>query len=319
MSFFDLILGSSDDWDELIGEIFVSANDSLTGAFESSNITESWWAGVVGSSSSLGLLATWLPIVVIFNSIMASIQIAISAIRGSGVGVLRGILGAIFGIPLTYISVILIQLISAVIDEVTAYILFAGSTENANAFMKIFGVQMVNGEFVGVNESYAAWQHVGAVGDFSILVKLIPLLLAGIIWVLSMILSIVMSMRSLGIVILASFAGWAISALSSDFTKGWFGKWASLLLGLFLAKPFAAAIIVLSSTVFNHSDSSQQFIAGLAGILISIAMPFMLIKLISFGPVDSVGSQDQVWSGAGASGARFVRGGMHRLSRLRRK
>lgn len=319
MSFFDLILGSAEDWDEVIGEIFVEANNNLTGAFTASNITDSWWAGVVGSSSSLGLLTTWLPIVVVFNAIMASIQIAISALRASGVGVLRGILGAIFGIPLTYISVVLIQLISAAVDEVTAYILAAGNTESANVFMRIFGVQIVGGEFVGVEGTYSVWQHMGSLDGITVLVKILPLLMAGIIWFLSQILSVVMSLRSLGIVILASFAGWAISALSSDFTKGWFGRWASLLIGLFLAKPFSAAVIVLSATVFNHSDSAQQFAAGLAGICISIAMPFMLMRLISFGPVDSVSNQDQAWGAFGASGARVARGGAYRLSRLRRR
>lgn len=317
MSFFDFFKSSGESWNELIGRLFVDANDSLTTAFSSSNIDESWWAAVVGSPSTPGMLSTWLPVIAAFAAVVSSAQIVLSAFRGSGIGILRGGIGAVFSIPMMYVSVILIQLLSAGIDAVTSYIMLMGATDNANVFMRIFGVQIQDGEFVGVNSNYRMWADVG--GDGGTLAMVVPVCLAFIIWLMSLFLSGVMALRSLGVVILASMAGWAVTALSSEFTKGWFSAWLKVITGLLLAKPFAAAVLVMSSTVFNHSDSGAQFFAGFAGLVIAICMPFAVISFISFTSAGAVREQDQAFGASGSMVARgAVRGGSS-LSRIRRR
>ncbi|MFW0120367.1 hypothetical protein ACN08Y_10690 [Rothia sp. P5764] len=317
MSFFDFMGGSGQSWDELIGTMFVQANNSLTGAYASSNIDESWWAAVVGSPSTPGMLSTWLPVIAGFSVVLSTAQIVSSIFRGSGIGVIRGGVGAILSIPLTYVTVMLVMMLSSVVDAMSAYILKVGATDNANAFMKIFGVQIINGEFTGVNSKYQMWEGVGnATGSMSMLV---PALLAGIILLLSWFLSGVMALRSLGVVIMASMAGWAVTALTSDFTKAWFPSWLKITVGLLLAKPFSAAVLVMSATVFNHSDSGAQFFAGLAGLVISIAMPFLVIKFVSFTAAGAVSEQDSAFSGAGGLLGRSTSRVSQSMSRIRRR
>lgn len=313
-SFFD---DSGDTFFEAVQSFAVQANGFLESAFESSNIDESWWAGVVGTNDSPGMLSIWMPIMAVVIAIMVLIQVAIAAWKGSGIGMVRAIAGALFAIPGTYAMVITVQGFSLVSDQITAYILEQGGGENANVFMKIFGVQISNGELTGVNQNYEVWSAVGEKSGG--LAMIAPLLLMFIIWLMSIVLGIVMALRSMVIVLLSSFAGWAVAALSSDITKSWFGAYMKLMVGLLLAKPFAASTIVLSATVFNFSDSGSQLFAGLAGLFIAICMPFAAVSFVNFTPAGSVTSQDQAMGGGASSFARGSSRALGAVSRFRRR
>lgn len=307
---------SGDTFFEAVQSFAVQANGFLESAFESSNIDASWWAGVVGTADTPGMLSIWMPIMAIVIAILVFIQIAIAAYKGSGIGVLRAVAGAAFAIPMTYVMIFLVQIFSAGTDQATSYILQMGATENASVFMKVFGVQISDGELVAVNAKYDMWAAVGEkTGGLSMLA---PLLLMFLIWLMSIVLGVVMSLRSMGIVILSSFAGWAVAALSSDITKSWFPGWMKLIVGLLLAKPFAASVIVLAATIFNFADSGMQFFAGLAGLFIAICMPFLAISFVNFTPAGSVSQQDQAFGGAASTVARGGSRGIRTISRFRK-
>lgn len=312
--FFD---DSGDTFFEAVQAFAVQANGFLESAFESSNIDESWWAGVVGTADTPGMLSIWMPVMAVVIAILVMIQVVFAAWRGSGVGMVRAVAGALLAIPGTYAMVILVQGLSLVSDQVTSYILERGGAENANVFMKIFGVQISNGELIGVNSKYEVWASVGEKSGG--LAMIAPLLLMFIMWLMSIVLGIVMALRSMVIVLLSSFAGWALASLSADITKSWFAGFMKLMVGLLLAKPFAASTIVLSATVFNFSDSGSQLFAGLAGLFIAICMPFAAVAFVNFTPAGSITAQDQAMGSGPSSAARFASRGVQTISRFRRR
>lgn len=312
--FGNLFGGSGDTFFGAIERFAVQADQWLQEAFSASNVDDSWWAAVLGTPSNNGLLAAWMPVLAPILVLLVAIQVVMSAFRGSTLGMVRALAAAVFAIPATYIMVWVVQMFTASMDEVAAYILKTGQDQNMSVFMKIFGIKITDGKLTGLQDNYFMWD--GVMDKSGGWVLIVPLILMFVVWLLSVILAFVMSLRAMAIIILATMAGWAVVSLSLDVTKSTFSTWLKIIVGLGLSKPFAAGLIVLSSTVFNYADSGMQFAAGLAGLVLSIAMPFAAVQLVSFTAVGSVGATDRAL-GQAASGP--VRAGSAGLRRLRRK
>lgn len=299
MSFLDFFKDSGSVFFDSIERFIRDSDRYLKDAFASSNIDDSWWAAVVGTPNDPGMLAKWMPVLAPILVILVSIQVVRAVFAGSSIGLARAGIGAVLGIPGTYVAVWLVQLMSAISDEVTAYILGNPDENTASIFIRILGLQLTDGKITGVATDYYMWDGVvDKAGGWQLLGALI---LAFIIWLLSIILGFVMALRSMAIVLLASMAGWAVVSTSLEITKSWFGTWLSMVVGLILAKPLSAALIVMSQDIFIYSNSSSQFFAGLAGLIMSIAMPFVAINLFKFTPAGNIqGADSAVASGAAA-------------------
>lgn len=294
MSFIDIFQDSGQTFFDAIQKFIVDSEHYLADAFASSNIDDSWWAAVVGTPTNPGMLATWMPIIAPILVLMVTLQVIVALIKGSGMSMARAFCGAILGIPGTYIAVWAVQLGSAIADEATAYVMGGNADGHAGIFINILGLQVSDQKITGVAEGYFMWDGLAEkAGGWQLLGAL---LLSIVIWFLSMILGFVMSLRSIVLVILAAMAGWAVVSTSLEITKSWFPSWAQLVVGLLLAKPFSAALIIMSQDIFNYSSTASQFFAGLAGIVLAIAMPFAAVKLVSFTPAGSIGSVDQAMS-----------------------
>ncbi|MCP3425825.1 hypothetical protein NBM05_07345 [Rothia sp. AR01] len=301
----------------VIENFAVQANQFLVDAFSASDVDESWWAAVLGTASNDGVLMMWMPVVAPMIVLLVALQVVLSVFRGSSIGLARAACGAFFGIPMTYIMVWIVQMFTAGMDEVAAYILDRGGDQNMAVFMRIFGIQITDGKLTGIQENYFMWQ--GVMDKSGGWVLIVPLLLMFLIWGLSLVLGFVMALRSMGIIILSSLAGWAVSSLAFEVTKSWFGSWLKIVVGLGLAKPFAAGLIVLSSTVFNYADSGMQFAAGMAGLVLAIAMPFAAVSFVSFTAAGAVSGQEQSLGRAANAPIRGLGRGAGALSRLRKR
>lgn len=308
---------SGDTWFTAIQKFATQANQWLEDAFSASDVNESWWAAVVGTPSNPGMLNTWMVVLAPILVMMVFLQVALSVWRGSGLGVARAAAGAFLGAPATYVMVWFAEMASKASDEAAGFIIKQGGDQNASVFMRIFGIKVTDGKLTGLQENYFMWDGVmQKEGGWALLV---PMLLMGAIWFLSIILAFVMSLRALGIIILASLAGWAVMSMSLEVTKSWFGSWMKIMVGLLMAKPLAAGLIVLSSTVFNYAQSGMQFAAGVAGLVLAIAMPFVAVQLVSFTAVGSIGGTDRALGQSFSAPARGITQGARGLSRLRRR
>lgn len=318
MAFLDIFKDSGQTFFDAIEKFIADSDQYLTNAFESSNIDDSWWAAVVGTPTNGGMLATWMPIITPILVLMVTIQVMIAIVKGSGLSMARACCGAVLGIPATYIAVWFIQIGSAAADEATSWIMGGSSDGHAGIFINILGLQVSDSQITGVAEGYFMWDGLAEkAGGWQLLGAL---LLAIVIWFLSIILGFVMALRSMAIVILAAMAGWAVVATSLEVTKSWFSSWAQLVVGLLLSKPLAAGLIVMSQDIFNYSNSSSQFFAGLAGLILAIAMPFTAVKLVSFTAAGSIGGVDNAMGQSAAAPTRAASSAtQHVTRRIRRK
>lgn len=318
MSFLDIFQDSGQTFFDAIEKFIADSDQYLKDAFESSNIDDSWWAAVVGTPTNEGMLATWMPIITPILVLMVTVQVIIALVKGSGISMARAFCGAVLGIPATYIAVWFIQIGSAAADEATSWIMGGSSDSHAGIFINILGLQVSDSQITGVAEGYFMWDGLAEkAGGWQLLGALI---LSIVIWFLSMVLGFVMSLRAIAIVILAAMAGWAVVATSLEVTKSWFSSWAQLVVGLLLAKPFAAGLIIMSQDIFNYANSSSQFFAGLASLVLAIAMPFAAIKLVSFTPAGSIGGVDSAMGQSAGSPVKAAGGfTRHVTRRVRRK
>lgn len=317
MAFMDIFQDSGQTFFDAIEKFIVDSDKYLQQAFETSNIDDSWWAAVVGTPTNEGMLATWMPIIAPILVLMVSIQVIIAIVKGSGLSMARAFCGAILGIPGTYIAVWAVQIGSAIADEATSYLMGGDSDGHAGIFINILGLQVSDQKITGVADGYFMWDGLAdKAGGWQLLGALI---LSIVIWFLSMILGFVMSLRSMAIVILAAMAGWAVVSTSLEVTKSWFGSWAQLVVGLLLAKPFAAALILMSQDIFNYANSSSQFFAGLAGMVLAIAMPFAAVKLVSFTSVGSIGGVDSALGQSASNPVRTASSATRHITRRTRR
>lgn len=298
MAFLDIFKDSGQTFFDAIEKFIADSDQYLTNAFESSNIDDSWWAAVVGTQTSEGMLATWMPIITPILVLMVTIQVMIAIVKGSGLSMARAFCGAVLGIPATYIAVWFIQIGSAAADEATSWIMGGSSDGHAGIFINILGLQVSDSQITGVAEGYFMWDGLAEkAGGWQLLGALL-----------------------LAIVILAAMAGWAVVATSLEVTKSWFSSWAQLVVGLLLSKPLAAGLIVMSQDIFNYSNSSSQFFAGLAGLILAIAMPFTAVKLVSFTAAGSIGGVDNAMGQSAAAPTRAASSATrHVTRRIRRK
>lgn len=311
--FFDIFSDSGDTFFEAIQKFIVDSDKYLTDAFASSNIDDSWWAAVVGTANHQGMLATWMPILAPFLVLLVTVQVVQALISGSSMALARAAFGAVGAFPATYMVVWAVMAASAAVDEMTVTIMGNGADSTAGVFIKILGLQVENGQITGVAEGYYMWDGlIDKAGGWQLLGAL---MLSFIIWLMSLILGFVMSLRSMVIVILAATAGWAVVALTFEMTKSWFSSWMQMMVGLLLAKPFAAAVIIMSQDIFNYANSSSQFFAGLVGMFLGICMPFVAIRLFSFSSAGSIGDLDNSMMRSVNTPVQGLRGQMRRRRR----
>lgn len=316
----DWLSGASRDGFQATVERF--AEDSWTfmkDAFEASNLSPAWWAGVVGAGDDPGMLR-------VITVVMAPVLVALVAAQVlAGVfsqrtdRILRGAAAAFFAIPVTMILVTLVMSAASAFDGATTFILEVnGQTQNMAGFMGLFGFELNDqGEFQSVNSEYSIWRGVGDNGSgFELIV---PAVLAGCVWLAAMFLSFMLSLRTMLLVILVAVAAVAVFSLSLDATKAWFFRWLSMIFGLLIAKPLAAMVLVMGQSVFSYAATTQQFIAALAAVLLAALMPLAAMGLFGFTAVAASGGAERSMAGAtgaaGRAGNRAVQG----VSRLIRR
>lgn len=283
------------------------AEDSWTfmkEAFEASNLSDDWWAGVVGAGDDPGMLRVITVVMAPILLSLVAVQVTTGVFQSRTDKIVRGAAAALLALPTMMIMVTLIMSAASAMDGATNFILDAnGETQNMSGFMKLFGFELNDqGEFQEVNSEYNIWRGVGDnAGDFSLIV---PAVLAGLVWLASMLLSFMLSMRTMVLVVLVAFASVAVFALALDATKAWFFRWLAMVVGLLIAKPLSAAVLVLGISVFQYAATTQQFIAALACVVLAAVMPLATMALFSFTATAASSGADRAVMGAGAAGGR---------------
>lgn len=151
-----------------------------------------------------------------------------------------------------------------------------------------------------------------------------PMLLAmfalGVISVAALLLFIAMSLRTFGLIALVAFAPLGLMFYGQPRMRDLAEKWAQLALGLLLAEPLAAGLLLLATNIAaGTTSSSMGLLLVSAGAIFAAAFaPLWAVKMVSFaaGEVQTAMGNSQWGQGqssrAGAQAVRWASGLLNR-------
>lgn len=293
------------DWGESVSELlngsilaFAQLSwEFIKSAFSHSNITDNWWITVVGGNVTTvvngeesvihhpGMMNVTIQIMVPILFILVLAQVVISAFRRSTIGMIRAFVGGVFSIPMTYIIVGIMHTVMVAFDQITAFVLSRGNgggeEEAMAAILNMFGLTYdPKTKDVLMDENYQQWAIAKDSGNFG--GSIVGLVIAFVIFVVCFLLVLMMAFRTLGLVILAAAAPVAIMTQTMEAARGIFMRWLGVVLGLLLAKPFAAMIVKMGMTMSSTSDDVFQMVVGIVAVLIGCAMPLVAVSFFAF-------------------------------------
>ncbi|MBK5237661.1 MAG: type IV secretion system protein [Actinomycetales bacterium] len=295
----------------IVGVMAGLINDGFDYAFVGTGTTDAMWTAVEKSNNGqLGTLDTWVLIMAPIIIVLMTIQVVVALVRKNPAGLARAVVGGLLGIPGSYFAVWVIKQVSAVIDQITAYIISTlGPEGGKEPMMQIFGLTPKAGG--GWSQTLGASWVIPPTAQ--VIVALIITLVA---FIFVAILMFAMILRTLAIVVLASVAPLVIMTQPLEWTSSWFPRWAEMLVGLLLAKPLAASVFVLTIRITSGASDFVTFTSGLVGLIICIAMPFIAMNMFSFTPSGG-GSMSNMESGVRGGGSSLARGAHSSVSSVR--
>ncbi|SMX91376.1 TrbL/VirB6 plasmid conjugal transfer protein [Brevibacterium iodinum ATCC 49514] len=341
-----LLDGPWKDWGKSIQALIQQSIDGfaiaswefLKGAFGVGSFTpegggSDWWIAVIGGEVEVyqggayqhtveypGMLnvmvIAMMPLLIIF----LAIQIFMSIYRSSTAGMLRAFASAVLAVPSTYICAGLVYLGLVGTDELAQWILEVGKGDTSGddvgvgGILRLFGLwwdpSANNGDGgVQVDAGYEIWAM--ATGTDQVGQSILPWLVSGVILLSCLALMLMMLFRTVIVLVLAMFTPVGVFAMSWDAAKGIASKWASLVVALLMAKPIAAAVTKFGITMASIGSDWVQMAAGVVLVIISAAMPIVMISIISFMTPDSARMLEQTAGNYAMAGQRRVYGGIN--------
>lgn len=145
-----------------------------------------------------------------------------------------------------------------------------------------------------------------------------------VIWLVSLVLSLIMIIRNFVILALIAIAPMALMVLPAEFSRAWAKNWAGALLAALLIKPLSAVIIVLAANLMAHTEGYTSVLTGIVGLVLAAASPMFASQLFGFANLQAgeVGTQtaSQTSSAAQNTASRVQQGvysaGMARSQRM---
>lgn len=294
---------------KLIGETILGMAkftwEMLSSAFTTEQITSATWDVVRGNGQE-GFVHVWVVVMAPILVAIVCIQVAVSMLKRNKAGLLRAGLGAVFGIPLSFFAVWLIEKLTISMDEATQFIFSSVTAEGGPeaVFMRAFGFKVskegANGFGYIMDTGHWMWWTGSAGGP--LIIGLVIMALSGIA---ALILNGMMIFRGFALVVAASLAPVVIMMMPLEASKSWLTKWAELVTGLLLAKPLAFSVLAFSMALFNGATDVNQTIMGLVGMVIAAMMPLVAMKFISFTPTSATSDMDGAAKGAAQAPGRL--------------
>ena len=150
----------------------------------------------------------------------------------------------------------------------------------------------------------------------------VAVIIALVIFFACFVLMAMMIFRLVLILILASFAPPAIFSLALEPAKALAGRWLSMMLGLIMAGPLAAAVVRLGMAMAALSTDWVQTVAGMVLVFVAAAMPIFMLAITAWlaggaGQAEQAGVMAASRAGRGAMNS--MRGVSARAGRMRQR
>lgn len=257
----------------------------IAGSFNT-NIDEGSWN--IAHSQFLFWIAVTAPVILI----VALVQIGIAMILQDWSRIGRTAAGAGLAIPFSAICVWGMQKASGITDDITSSLTtVAQGGDLAKGLLRVVGLLdlpnqsanavMHSSQFTqgGVIYAMAAQGAHGpaAVGDY-----VVALLVVGLTMTASLFLFIAMSIREFGLLALAAMAPVGLMMIGQPKLTAWAQRWMNLTVGLLIAKPLAAGVVLLAVELTKASLSVGVILVAAGAVIAASFSPLWATKLVSF-------------------------------------
>jgi hypothetical protein len=257
----------------------------IAGSFNT-NIDQSSWQ--IAHSQFLFWIAVTAPVILI----VALVQIGIAMILQDWSRIGRTAAGATLAIPFSAICAWGMQKASGVTDAVTISLtstvqggdlsrgllrvvgLLDVTKQAPNAIMH--NAQFTQGGVIFTIVTQGA-QGPGSVGEY-----VMALLVVGLMMIASLFLFIAMSIREFGLLALAAMAPVGLMMIGQPKLTAWAQRWMNLTVGLLIAKPLAAGVVLLAVELTNASLSIGVILVAAGAVIAASFSPLWATKLVSF-------------------------------------
>lgn len=257
-------------------------------------------------------------------------QIGIAVILQQPGRVLQIIGGMVMGVFLSVLSLQYVPKLVGAMSGITAN-LTAGLNGDGGigaAVINVLGVgEGIDGVGFVIKQNSAAWSiasvATGQAANQATGPLLLALLALGLISIAALLLFVAMSIRTFALIAGVAFAPLALMFYGQPRMKDLAEKWAQLMLGLLLAEPLAAGVLLLATNLAAGTTSSNMglLLVSTGAIFAAAFSPLWSIKFVSFAASEvqtamsnSQWGQQQSSSG-GKSAARGFRALMGRVGR----
>ena len=257
----------------------------ISGSFNT-NIDQGSWN--IAHSQFLFWIAVTAPVILI----VALVQIGIAMILQDWSRIGRTAAGAALAIPFSAICVWGMQKASGITDDITSSLTtVAQGGDLAKGLLRAVGLLdlpnqsanavMHSSQFTqgGVIYTMAAQGAHGpaAVGDY-----VVALLVVGLMMIASLFLFIAMSIREFGLLTLAAMAPVGLMMIGQPKLTAWAQRWMNLSVGLLIAKPLAAGVVLLAVELTKASLSIGVILVAAGAVIAASFSPLWATKLVSF-------------------------------------
>jgi len=283
----DLGCAANETVARLMGGMISSMGDfigqMLTGAFQSTSVVDSSWALADGQ------FWFWVSVMAIVLTGVALFQMIPVIILRNWSRVFQIVAGLVLAIPAAGVAVWLMQQLSAFGDEVTNSLIHSLQDQSmAASLLRMFGYTP-GGEGQLPIMTQEQWL-------VTMLTKRDPMqsvshwvgqaLTAGAVTVLmsvaALFLYVGMAIRGFGLVALAATAPVGIMMVGQPKAGVWAAQWVKMAIGLLIAKPLAAGILVLAVHICGTGTELSLLIVSIGAIFASAFAPLWAVKLVSF-------------------------------------
>ncbi|MGK9149452.1 hypothetical protein KXS11_17595 [Plantibacter flavus] len=254
--------------------------DMLANAFIGSRPAESSWEVADGQ------FWFWIATMGLVTAIVALFQIAPAVVLRDGRRIGQIAAGLVVAVPASVAGVYVMQQFVVLGGETTdALVATVQDQSLGTALLRMFGYTTVAGETIANEDGgivEALRPATNAVPSTIIGQYVIVLLILGIMAIAALFLYVSMAIRSFGLVALAATGPVGLMMVGQPKFAVWATRWANLTIGLIIAEPLAAAILVLTIRLTARSTNVGVMIVS-AGIVFAAAFaPLWAVRLVSF-------------------------------------
>lgn len=286
----------------MVKELFEPLSESLTetawsmlaGAFtgQAAVIGEGQWGVAVAFTNKMVVVMT------VFTVLVGLFQVLKKLFQGRPRDAVMPAILAAIAWPVTAGAVWATVMATAATDKLVVAMI---GTTSSDSLGKLFEAATKMGSIGGAtNLDGGAASALGA-----------NLLMLLILWIFSLVLSMVMIFRNFALVVLVAFSPMALMLIPADTTRVWAKRWAETVVALILTKPIAAGFVVIAAQLVDSVDGMASALMALVGLIVACASPLAAIGLVKFtGANVGADAGADASSGTMRGGAKAGRGAM---------